>query len=861
MRAMPVYRFEGFTLDTAARQLRSAVGPIEIAPKLFDLLALLAEHGGQAVSRAQLLERLWPKVIVADKTVNRTVSLLREVLGADGHRLIRTVAKNGYRLDAQVELAAAPRMTVIAVDDASTAPVSNSPLALAPILQPTVLRNSSVNTLRAKHWAALTFGVLLGLIFFSAIVLRRIPPAFTVLALANAPDKDSIKEWRVNATLAFLSDQLRDVPGLLIVRSRPGDDPLGANDASYVLELGTEPNPPTPLTRDGALTWSLRAAGSKTPLGLWQSSGDVTQAVQMARAELTRLLQLPDAAPKNVTALPDEALQNYASGLQSWQRGQLRDARLALSHALKLAPNVSILHVDLADVINEQGYDDLARVHAKRALELMRADTDTASVSLLRARAWGLAGESERALPMLKQLARAQPSAVSVQLALLQCLTLASRYAVLLVQIDRLLRVKTTTPALRARLLRNKSYALLMLDRKDESVAAAHLAIAAAEALHEPILSGYAQFALRNALARTGDNGGAISAVKRAQHDFEKAGEKLLVRRASALYLFSIAAAGQTIDRALAIQALTQARASGNIAIERQMTGALVNQMFNQGEVTAALQYARDRFLLENGRLNEPNRQFAQISFATVLAYSGKLPDALAQLALLQQGAETVLDPQYFNETSTELAFDAKASAPPQPLFASAAAANTAEAQWPCRVLRQSLLFDTLVDSDISRILSRCEQDPHHEAFDDIVAIEAAVRLVGANTSALALLALTQRLEKVHAEPILPQESADSLARAALHLTTLAKLNTATSARLSKLVANTLKKSLLPLPRARLEVALASLSLRLGERNAAIRHAKAAMLTVPESYVRIWGQAQRVLAAAQSQAGAERNAL
>jgi hypothetical protein len=65
----------------------------------------------------------------------------------------------------------------------------------------------------------------------------------TVLALASAPDKDSIKQWRVNAALAFLSDQLRDVPGLLIVRSRPGDDPLGANDASYVLQLASEVNP------------------------------------------------------------------------------------------------------------------------------------------------------------------------------------------------------------------------------------------------------------------------------------------------------------------------------------------------------------------------------------------------------------------------------------------------------------------------------------------------------------------------------------------------------------------------------------------------------------------------------------------
>jgi DNA-binding winged helix-turn-helix (wHTH) protein/tetratricopeptide (TPR) repeat protein len=860
---MPIFRCPEFTVDTQARSVwrqSAASGPMQevvLAPKLFDLLVLMLETPGTVVTRDQLLRRLWPKLVVSDETVTRTVSMLRKALGNDGHRLIHTVAKNGYRLDAQVVLVAAASM-----DNAR--PASNTIIELAPIVPAKAPDHAPIKSWRAnwgaKHTAALTVGVLLCLLFSGGMILRRAPPAFTVLALASAPDNDSIKQWRVNAALAFLSDQLRDVPGLLIVRSRPGDDPLGANEASYVLQLTTEATPSAPVSGSMALTWSLRAAGSKKPLGLWRSSGDVTQAVQTARSELTRLLRLPDGAPKNITLLPNEALQSYATGLQSWQRGQLRDARNALNRALELAPNVAILHVDLADVISEQGYDDLARAHAKRALELIKADVLTESATLLRARAQIITGQSESAVSQLTQLAQVQPSVASVQLALLQSLAVANRYADLLGHSEQLLTNVTTTPALRARVLCSKALALLMLDRNDESMVTARMAINAAADLHEPVLAGYAQIALRNVLGRTGDTVGAIAAVKAAQQDFEQAGEASLVRRAAALQLFLRAAAGQIIDSALATRTLTQARASGNIAIERWMTGALIEHMFNQGEASSALQYALDRVQLENDRLNEPNRQFAQIRLASVLAYSGKLPDALVQLATLKPVNKMLTDPQYFNETSTELAFDAKASAPPQPLFASAEAANTAEAQWPCRVLRQSLLFDTLVNSDISRMLSRCEQDPHHEAFDDIVAIEAGVRLAGANTRALALLALTQRLEAVHAKPALPQEGADSLARAVLHLSTLANLDAAASARLSTLVTNTLSKSLLPLPRARLEVALASLSLRQGERNAAIRHAKAAMLTVPESYVRIWGQAQRLLAAAQSQAGAERNA-
>ncbi|HVC32345.1 MAG TPA: response regulator transcription factor [Chloroflexota bacterium] len=72
--------------------------PVELTPKEFELLALLARHPGRAFGRDYLMERVWGyEAEGSDRTVDTHVLRLRKKLGPVGER-IETVWGIGYRL-------------------------------------------------------------------------------------------------------------------------------------------------------------------------------------------------------------------------------------------------------------------------------------------------------------------------------------------------------------------------------------------------------------------------------------------------------------------------------------------------------------------------------------------------------------------------------------------------------------------------------------------------------------------------------------------------------------------------------------------------------------------------------------------
>jgi DNA-binding winged helix-turn-helix (wHTH) protein len=70
----------------------------------------LIEAEGQVVSKQVLLENLWPKVIVEDDTLARTVSRLRTALkdSASNPKYVETIPKKGYRFTALSKIDANP---------------------------------------------------------------------------------------------------------------------------------------------------------------------------------------------------------------------------------------------------------------------------------------------------------------------------------------------------------------------------------------------------------------------------------------------------------------------------------------------------------------------------------------------------------------------------------------------------------------------------------------------------------------------------------------------------------------------------------------------------------------------------------
>jgi DNA-binding winged helix-turn-helix (wHTH) protein len=90
--------FEGFTLDGAARRLLHEGTELHLEPKAFELLALLVERRPEAVSKAEIRDRLWPDTFVSESSLSGLVAQLRKALGDDRRRarVLRTVHGFGY---------------------------------------------------------------------------------------------------------------------------------------------------------------------------------------------------------------------------------------------------------------------------------------------------------------------------------------------------------------------------------------------------------------------------------------------------------------------------------------------------------------------------------------------------------------------------------------------------------------------------------------------------------------------------------------------------------------------------------------------------------------------------------------------
>jgi DNA-binding winged helix-turn-helix (wHTH) protein/TolB-like protein len=91
--------FGPFTLDADRAELTRDGAPVPLRPKIHALLAYLVERAGSTVSKQELLDAVWPGLVVTDDSLTQAISELRAALGDREQKLIRTLPRRGYRLD------------------------------------------------------------------------------------------------------------------------------------------------------------------------------------------------------------------------------------------------------------------------------------------------------------------------------------------------------------------------------------------------------------------------------------------------------------------------------------------------------------------------------------------------------------------------------------------------------------------------------------------------------------------------------------------------------------------------------------------------------------------------------------------
>ncbi|HWZ71975.1 MAG TPA: winged helix-turn-helix domain-containing protein, partial [Casimicrobiaceae bacterium] len=107
------YRFGPFELQPDKRRLLKDDATISLRPRAFDLLVALVDRAGHLLTKDELLDQVWPKMVVEEAALHVQVSALRKVLGADA---ITTVSGRGYQFtlpvttgDGEADRVSAPR--------------------------------------------------------------------------------------------------------------------------------------------------------------------------------------------------------------------------------------------------------------------------------------------------------------------------------------------------------------------------------------------------------------------------------------------------------------------------------------------------------------------------------------------------------------------------------------------------------------------------------------------------------------------------------------------------------------------------------------------------------------------------------
>lgn len=121
MAAPLAYLFGEHRLEPARQRLLAGDQPLKLGGRAFDLLVALAERAGRTVPKDELLDLVWPNLVVEENNLQVQVVALRKLLGNEA---IATVPGRGYRFTpaVTVEGAATPAPAAAAAPPAVAPP-------------------------------------------------------------------------------------------------------------------------------------------------------------------------------------------------------------------------------------------------------------------------------------------------------------------------------------------------------------------------------------------------------------------------------------------------------------------------------------------------------------------------------------------------------------------------------------------------------------------------------------------------------------------------------------------------------------------------------------------------------------------
>jgi DNA-binding winged helix-turn-helix (wHTH) protein len=110
MTLSPIVEFGPFRLDVLDERLWRGQEALPLTPKAFTVLRCLVAHPGQLVTKAMLMDTVWPETAISESTLTGCIWEVRQALGDSARQpdYLETVHGRGYRFIAQVTKPADP---------------------------------------------------------------------------------------------------------------------------------------------------------------------------------------------------------------------------------------------------------------------------------------------------------------------------------------------------------------------------------------------------------------------------------------------------------------------------------------------------------------------------------------------------------------------------------------------------------------------------------------------------------------------------------------------------------------------------------------------------------------------------------
>ncbi len=340
MTPRPAYRFGGFELRPATRELLAPDGPVTLTSRAFDCLQYLIEHRDRAVGRDELASAVWGRVDVSDAQLSQSILRARRAVGDAGNDqlCIRTVHKFGYHWVAEtVEVAEVEAIADAARPERSVEPDRvPDPLPPAPASAgarpppPADLAVEARPPRRAWPWVAIAVAAVLAVVVWIAQrPVADVEPGSAAAPPAELPMRVLVLPVEVAEGIG--ADWVRlGAIDVIANRMRAAGLPVPPSETMVAL-LRASGEADDPASLQGSAEWVVRGRAERSAAG-WRvalealgpddqrltSASETHDVLDAFRESTDTMLRQLGHAPNSAPALPqsiEEPLQRAQAAL------------------------------------------------------------------------------------------------------------------------------------------------------------------------------------------------------------------------------------------------------------------------------------------------------------------------------------------------------------------------------------------------------------------------------------------------------------------------------------------------------------------------------------------------------------------